>query len=419
MPLSEMERLYSLPSWDGRSRFGLDTPRQLLAFFGNPQDSVAAIHVAGTNGKGSVSAMLAAMLQASGKRVGLFTSPHLSGVNERCVINGLPVEQRAFADGVGEVFTAADTLGLAPSFFEVLTVASFLEFARAELDWMVIEVGLGGRLDATNTMLAPRATVVTSISYDHENILGSTLQAIAQEKAGIFRAGVPVYCGSVSNEVEVTLKQRAQESSSPIELLGDEMGLTTLALSGKHQQQNARLATRVALALELDASDVARGLSCVRWPGRLERLEQGGVQYLLDGAHNPDGLSALLTYLSEDIVPQVTERASIVFIIGIMARKNWREMLRLLRNFDKQQHQSRISIVVGFTRFGEATEVSPDELHSVYGSGEAFDHIDQALAWGANTALTDGLVVVAGSLYLIGKVRPMLTDQPFCVYKSN
>ena len=298
----------------------------------HPERAFRSIHVAGTNGKGSVTAMLDTALRAAGYRSGRYTSPHLVDLTERFVIDGRPVETIALASAVADVrraieeLRATGALQVQPTFFEVTTAVAFELFRRARVDTAVVEVGLGGRLDATN-VITPVASAITSIAFDHEKYLGSTLHDIAREKAGIIKPGVPVVVGDLAPEALAAIEDIARGQSA--ELIRASEGVTIepvrpgpdttslrlrtptrdygeidLSLHGAHQVANALVAVRVlevvdAHGLTVPTDAVVSGLANVSWPGRIDRRTlPDGRELILDAAHNPAGAAALAAYLA-------------------------------------------------------------------------------------------------------------------------
>ena len=334
---STLEYLFGLERFG--IKFGLENISTLVARLGHPDRTFRSVHIAGTNGKGSVTAMVDTALRAAGHRSARYTSPHLVHLNERFVIDGQPVGDEALVDAISDVRAAIEELRAAgqlqaePTFFEVTTVVGFELFRRAGVDVAVIEVGLGGRLDATNVLL-PEVTGITSIGFDHEQYLGTTLRAIAIEKAGIIKTGIPVVVGSLAAEAFEAIAEVAHTRGAALIRADDEelsrYGPLPLALRGRHQRGNAAVAA--ALLHALDARGVAvpddavvHGLTRVSWPGRLDlRRFEDGREALLDAAHNPDGAEALAAYLRETW----PERPPLVF--AAMRDKDVRGMFRKL-----------------------------------------------------------------------------------------
>lgn len=316
-------------------KFGLDNISAIVEALHSPHRSFRAIHIAGTNGKGSVSAMTESILRAAGYRTGRFTSPHLVDLTERFVVDGRSVTEGELKTAVIEVIDAVEALmhqgrlEAHPTFFEVTTAAAFVLFRRHHVEVAVCEVGLGGRLDSTN-VLSPMATAITSIAFDHQQHLGSTLTAIAAEKAGIIKAGVPVIVGTVPHEAAVVIDRVAVERGAPVIHAHDgvtvralspghrapqrvrlrtpqnDYGSIEVALSGAHQIGNAVVASRLAetvdqQGLPVPGDAVRQGLASVSWPGRLQTIAvEPNRTALLDAAHNPEGARTLANYLDDD-----------------------------------------------------------------------------------------------------------------------
>ncbi len=330
-------------------RLGLGTIRALLAALGEPQRRFPALLVAGTNGKGSTSALLASIAGAAGYRTGLYTSPHLEDVEERCRIDGAAVDGARLGAAIDAVLAAARRLPSPPTNFEALTAAAFLIFAEEELDLAVLEVGLGGRLDATNAA-EPLLSVITPIAFDHQEHLGPTLAAIAREKAGILRPARPAVVwieaeeaaatvGAIADELGTTLRFANRETAALTAvghgLDGQRVRLRTreldgelaLQLLGEHQARNVALAAAAAVELRhhgfaaLDWPAIQRGVRRCRWPGRLEPVGlAGGRTVLLDGAHNPAGVAEVGAFLRQWGKP-------IDLVFGALADKEVGDML--------------------------------------------------------------------------------------------
>ena len=333
-------------------RPGLERMEALLEAMGRPHERFQSVHIAGTNGKGSTASFLAALLTAAGYRTGLHTSPHLFNLNERLRIDGRPAPWTWLAEAVARYRNAFERIG--PSFFEATVALSFFYFAEQDVDRAVVEVGLGGRLDATNVLRSDLA-VITAIGLDHTDLLGTTLAAIAGEKAGIIKPGAPVLTSAAQPEAVRVIRQAADARTSAFHHLGDEVEVLSrlssldsstlsvrtplrryddlvVGLAGVHQQTNALLALRAAEIVLPDAlseADVRRGLRDVRdlagLRGRLDVLSSEPL-VILDVAHNPDGLAAALAFIRTRMAPEGTLHV----LLGVMRDKAVPEMARLL-----------------------------------------------------------------------------------------
>ncbi len=426
-----LEYFESLHHLEGRRFTSIAHAREVLGLLGNPQNQLPTIHVAGTNGKGTVCALLSAILHAAGAQVGQTVSPHLTEVNERCLVNGAPQDPKEFGAAVGHVVAVAQSAGIELGYFVLGVIASFYEFVRLGLDWAVIEVGLGGLNDATNTIERPRATAITSIGLDHTELLGESVEEIAAVKAGILRPGVPVIVGELPEAALQTVQRLASAIGAPLFAAGLEfryepqdetlvyskgrfpLKRSQLALPGRYQFRNSLVAVRIALELGISADAIYAGLQRVRWPGRLEEflVEDGRVRVLTDVCHNPDGVRALLEHL-EDLLSQGSiDKLSI--LLSIVDRKDWRGMLELFREFAANLLQRGIKVRMTFTHSGSSVAVSPTKLAEVYGSGLVFESPEAALDDAVTSASRSTLVVIAGSVFLVGRLRPRLTERPF------
>lgn len=392
---------------------GLDAMADACARAGHPERAFEVVHIAGTNGKGSVAAMVAAMAGAAGvAKVGLYTSPHLARFAERIRVNGTPVDDALLAESLD----GALRLGPGLSFFEVATLAGFLAFQRAGVSLVVLEVGLGGRLDATNVVPPPRATAVTRIAFDHMDYLGPTLAHIAREKAGIAKADVPMVVGDVTGEAWTALEDEVRRRQGILVPVGREgpvgagpwapvvpraraLGAGPRGIPGRHQEGNAAVAAALGLVLGWPEAAVAEGLAEAWWPGRLETIRAGSATYLLDAAHNPDGAESLRAYLETE-APVAPEAQVLVF--GALADKAWPAMLDLLAPLAAHRHY-----VV--PRAG-ARAAAPVSALAARAPGSAHGSVFDALAAGARTPGV-GRIVVAGSLYLVGEARSLLTGE--------
>jgi dihydrofolate synthase/folylpolyglutamate synthase len=372
-------------------RLGVEAMDEACARFDHPERELAVVHVAGTNGKGSVSAMLESAARQTGLRTGLYTSPHLARFAERIRVDGVPIDDALLRETLDEVLSREAEL----SFFEAATLAAFLAFRRAKVDLVVLEVGLGGRLDATNVVATPRACAVTRIAFDHQEKLGNTLEAIAREKAAIAKLGVALFAGAMPEPILAVLEQVTRERGGSFVRAAELEGARAfrerarLSLAGAHQRDNAMLAFAVARHLGFDEMTTTAGIERARWPGRLERIETPDGPILFDAAHNPDGAEALAAALTTE----PPERTALVF--GALADKDWRGMLRLLG--------PRASVRAYAPPLGRAA-VDPGALAAACG-GTAFAEAPSALAFARKRVGNGGLVVVAGSIALVGELR--------------
>ncbi len=377
------------------SKLGLKNPCQLAELAGNPQGRLKIIHVAGTNGKGSVCAMLECIYRAQGYKTGLFTSPHLVSFRERIQVNREWVSKEDIIQQVGVMQMRLQQFpeDQAPTFFEVITVMALEYFVQCDCDIVLLETGLGGRLDATN-IVNPIASVITPIDLDHQQYLGETLPEIAMEKAGIIKPSTPVFCATQQSLVTEVIEKVAQDHDASCVLVAK--GETDTALPGRHQRENATLAKMVAEGAGLTVSfeSILRGLQEVQWQGRLECVENGQQKFIIDAAHNPAGALALTDFLQE-IFPG--QRPAL--LIGVLADKNWKYTVELLSPLVG----SIVCVPVGSER-GLAPSALATFAHQHCESVESCDSLTEGL----EKVSDESLVVVAGSIYLIGEVMEQL-----------
>jgi dihydrofolate synthase / folylpolyglutamate synthase len=381
-------------------RLGLEPMQDACARTGHPERAFEVVHVAGTNGKGSVSAMVEAALRASGKKTGLYTSPHLARFAERMVVNGEPLSEDALTPLLDDALTRGADL----SFFETATLAAFLAFRDAKVDVAVVEVGLGGRLDATNVVPPPRVAAITRIALDHTDRLGTTPVEIAREKAGIAKKGVPIVLGPMQPEVRVAIDEVAYAAGATTCLATEDRQAVTIAtdgplgLEGDYQRDNAIVACAVSRLAGASALACAKGLADARWPGRLETVKTARGDALLDAAHNPDGIASLTRHLSR--LGKGRERVAIVF--GVLADKAWQEMVDLVA----KEIPARIYVAPT----GRAP-VPVDALRARH-EGEVARSVEEAIDKAFAKVGREGLVVVAGSILLVGEARALLLGLP-------
>jgi dihydrofolate synthase/folylpolyglutamate synthase len=393
------------------AKYGIDRMRLLVAALDHPERRYPTIHVAGTNGKGSVAAMLDAILHAAGRRTGLYTSPHLVKLGERVQVNRELLSEAEIVAYTAELRPVAERLAAGhpddhPSFFEFMTAMAFLQFARREVDLAVIEVGLGGRLDATNVVL-PEVAVITSISLDHTELLGDTEVKIAREKAGIVKPGRPVVIGRMPAEAEFAIRDVAAQVGAPVvsvrEVYGEELAdYPATNLEGDYQRWNAATATLVARALpppwRVPADAITGGLQHVNWPGRWQRTAVGGRSLVLDASHNPEGAQVLENNLHKLVA--ATGRKPVV-VTGVLGEFRARPLLNVVCRYAREVH---------LVPPHQARACSWEELESLApAEGRALlrrASLAQVFP-GPHTCTLGGpgdTVVITGSIYLIGEV---------------
>ena len=406
-------------------KFGLDNVQVLLKSLGDPHLQYPSVLVAGSNGKGSVCAMLVRILELSGYRAGLYTSPHLVTYQERIRIGRAAVTKKDFASAltlirerIGELISEKKLLS-PPTHFEILTCLAFFYFACKKVDIAVLEVGMGGRFDATN-VVDPMVSVITTISSEHQKFLGKTLREIAFEKAGIIKSGIPVVCGVKSRPAIMEIKKRAQELKASFHAVfsppnsynvyEQKNGYSfeyrtqlanysfTPALLGKHQGKNAAIAIAAAEQLtklwkKLDTEKIRTGVETAVWPGRLEKINESPV-VILDGAHNGEGAKALGDYIRK------FARSPVILIFALMRDKKIRELADILfplfdgvilTKFPYYRAAQPEEIKRKTLKYADKIKIEPD--------------INKAIHMAFEKAAPDGTVVVAGSLFLVGEVK--------------
>ena len=426
--LLSLGRELGTPTQATAAKFNLENITVLMERLGRPDRTYPIVHIAGTNGKGSTAAFLESILRAAGFRTGLNTSPHLERINERIRTNGEEVSDQIFAktftrvQEVIEELLAAGRLQAHPTYFECVTALAFEVFARERVEFAVVEVGLGGRLDATN-IVRPQVSVITRIDFDHENYLGHSLEEIAREKAGIVKAGVPVATAPQLPEVREVLRGKARELDATIVDTGEDFDLereiaeagcaralararargeaVRLApgLPGRFQLENALNAAATARLLQargyrITNQNIEQGIRSAEWPGRLERLQAGPDVYL-DGAHNPGAARELAQFLEENFASR-----RVYLIFGAMRDKSVDEMTGILFPLASE---------VILTQPGTPRAVSANQLADLAGHHAArytvIRDAEEALESALAKARSDDAVFVTGSLYLVGQLR--------------
>ena len=405
------------------AKFGLERMQTLLAALGNPERGQRFVHVAGTNGKGSTCAMIASILRQEGFRTGLYTSPHLIEPTERIQVNGEPVTSHQFAEVFEIVHQTAERLLSEekidghPSYFETVTAMALLVF-RKQCDVSVIEVGLGGRLDATNVVM-PELCVITPVAFDHEAFLGNTLESIASEKAGIIKSHVPLVLARQLPSADAVISGRAKECNAPLIRTSDAVvtGISTDAagssfevdqtfyecpLAGRHQIENATAAILAARRLGIPTSAIQEGLRNARWPGRLELILRN-PDFILDGAHNPAGAAALADYVEE-----LYRNRPVWIVYGAMRDKAIDEVTSRLFPLAER-------LIITAPDFPRALRPETILELAPHPNAQLTATVQEAIAC-ARSAPGNAAVFFTGSLFLVGEARKLLLGAHSSIY---
>lgn len=414
--------LSTLKPWDGRAQdFSLDAVRLVAAYLGNPQDTFRSIHVAGTNGKGSVCALLSSILANDGKKIGMTISPHLTDVCERVVIDGVNVEPEILSNAALQVKIACSALKASLTHFEAVTLCGFLIFRAEQVDFAVVECGLGGRLDATNIISKPDISAIVSVNKDHEIVLGHTLKAIAIEKCGIIKPNGKVVFGNLYGPEQALCREMASRQGAISYGFGEDFGCsqkslkskepyysfwTSLSssryslvcpLSGEHQANNIAIACQMAKLLGISDSAIIEGIRSVNWPGRLEAFKAGKLNFLFDCAHNPAAISSLIRYLESKPMRRI-------LVFGVLADKNWPEMVMQLHRSIKQFFIIEPESDRAVPASEIAALISKHEGAQFESFGSNYTQLISRLA----QVESDTEIVVTGSIYLVGRLRQLL-----------
>jgi dihydrofolate synthase/folylpolyglutamate synthase len=395
---------------------GLETIKSILSDLGNPQERFGSIHVAGTNGKGSVAAALSSILQESGYRVGLYTSPHLVRFNERICINNRHISDGAVVKSYRAVQKAHHG-NRQPTFFELTTAMAFYEFGRQAVDWAVIETGMGGRLDATN-IIHPALSIITNISMEHRDYLGTSLAQITREKAGIIKQATPVVTAIKQRGAKSVIQQIAAKKSAPLYILGENFkvrrqrtgGFTyygientwhhmQTVLLGNYQVENSALAIAACELLNKDKiviseNSIRKGLIKTRWPGRLEIISDHPM-IILDGAHNLMAARKLAQFLGNNLA-----RRPITLVVGILSDKPYKAMLSSLLPVCSRLiiTQAKIDRALGTQQLYDAVKNKLSDIRII-------SDVPQAVAQAVASADSNEVICIAGSLYVVGEAK--------------
>ncbi|MFA7691780.1 MAG: bifunctional folylpolyglutamate synthase/dihydrofolate synthase [Candidatus Hydrogenedentes bacterium] len=400
-------------------KLGLQNINALMDASGQPHKARPVIHVAGTNGKGSVLAFLSSILQCAGYRVGRFTSPHLLDVTERFLINGVPMNEEALCENVAWFKEVAATIGQVPTFFEMNTAIAFRWFDQQDVDVSLIEVGMGGRFDSTN-IVSPLASAITNIDFDHMQFLGDSLAAIAYEKAGILKANVPAVIGVTDPSALKAIEKQGQVVGAPLRLLDKEYHVCaggspwnptldyrsgetsfqnlSLGLAGRHQPHNAAIAVELALQMQeqfpqICEAAIREGLRIVRWPGRLEQVYDN-PPIIMDAAHNVAGCRAAMDALGKKCV----------MIFSVSADKEASAMAKIL---------SQWADPLIITAYGGGRSLPLADLSGCLGdlSTRPCSSMSEALDEGLRLASQEKPLLIVGSIYGAGEARRLLMER--------
>ena len=417
------------------SKYGLERTEKILEFLGNPHKHIKTIHVAGTNGKGSTTAMLTSILMDAGYNVGTYISPYIEEFEERIQINRNNIPKEELAEVVTEVSKAVSKvvdLGyINPTEFEIITCAGFLYFHKKNIDYAVIEVGLGGRLDSTN-VITPILSIISSISLDHTQILGDTLDKIAYEKAGIIKGNVPVILFPQEKVAEDVIEKTCREKNSKlikvprdiseyvavtsntlegkeiktqqINLKNEYIDSYELSLLGKHQILNSTVVVYAArelmnLGIKISKDNIVNGLKSVQWPGRLEIMKNNPL-VVIDGAHNIDGIKKLT-----ESIDLYFKYNKLILILGILADKQVEDMIETIA--------PKAERIISVTPHSDRAELAEDlkiEIEKLGVSCEAIDSYEEAYKKALSYCNDDDLLLISGSLYMIGDMRKIIRN---------
>ena len=401
-------------------KLGLGTIRNILKELGNPQNRFSSIHIAGTNGKGSIASGIASILIAAGYRVGLYTSPHLVTFNERIQINGRAISNKRVV-AAHQAVQAVHRGKREPTFFEFATAMAFFEFAEQQIDWGIIETGMGGRLDATN-IVRPAVCVISNISLEHKFYLGNTIAEIAAEKGGIIKKGTPVVTGVRRKQAIDTIEAIAQKKAAPLFRLGKDFkvrrkstggfhyhGLDnhwknlSTSLLGPHQVDNAAISLAVCEILKqqdvsISEENLRKGLGAIQWPGRLE-IVGNGPKIILDGAHNLLAARNLARYLRTSL-----NTKSITMVLGILDDKPYQAMLQALVPLCRRLIVTRpvIDRALQPEKLYEAARPLAQNIAMA-------PNVDAAVKTALSNAETNDIICIAGSLYVVGEAKQTLS----------
>lgn len=384
--------LQSLPQWSHGAFSPLEIPKNILAALDNPQDKIKTIHVAGTNGKGTTCCAISKLLVSAAKKTGFFSSPHLIEVTERCRINDLPISIEKLDYYLSRVAEIVNWNPSAMTYFVAVTCASFLCFAEEQVDYAVIEVGLGGKFDATNLIKTPELAIITNIDFDHVDLLGSTLAEIAENKAGIIKANTKLLLGELKPEAEEVILKIAREKGVNFYFSDKEqIPAKSELMRSTIGQAASRLAVKALSILKIQADTAV--LATMNWQGRLQLFELEDRKVLIDGAHNAAGLRALFQHLEDFTQREKIEK--ICFLVGLKQRAGWQEAVGEIK---AGIANSKLQIELNLISWEQGVE----NLANFFDNPKTISSFKEFL-------LKDSpLLVVTGSLYLIGEAIELI-----------
>jgi len=368
--------------------FGLEGIKNFLNLIGNPEKKLNIIHVAGTNGKGSVCAMISSVLNEAGFKVGMFTSPHLINVNERIRIDDELITGDDFKRIADFIYETENRTNVNLTFFETLTVMAFIYFNEKKVDYAVMETGMGGRLDATNVS-KPLILVITNIGLEHRDVLGNTIKEIASEKAGIIKPNTTVVTSAKGKALSV-IEKIAEKHNSKL-VVAKKLNDIELRLKGEYQKENASTAFAVLKELGLNEDIILKGLKKAYWPGRFEFMDEN---ILLDCAHNPDGIKALVNSIKK------LDYNKLIVVIGVMKDK---DIISIEKKLEK------LNPFVIATKASVSRSKEPEEISRYFKNAEVIHGLKNAIKHAVEKTGKKDLVLITGSIFVVGEAYPLLT----------
>ncbi|NYZ79299.1 bifunctional folylpolyglutamate synthase/dihydrofolate synthase [Candidatus Micrarchaeota archaeon] len=400
------------------SKLGLGRTEELLKLFGNPQNDFKSVHIAGTNGKGSVTAMVSSILQEAGFRTGMYTSPHLDDFRERMEVDGVPIsrdELNSLVERIKPLIPKVERKASHPTFFEVTTAVAFKYFSERKVDYAVVEVGLGGRLDATN-VITPEVSVITNIGLEHTDVLGKTIGSIAREKGGIIKSGVPVVTAESKGEALRVFERICKEKGAKLIILSKDASIRELRcdlngclfdlktqvrsyrklrvpLLGEHQIENAALSVLVAEQLGIDERHIRSGLQKVEWPGRLEIIQRKPL-LVMDSAHNPPAMRILRNSL------KLFSYDKLILVIGVMKDKAIGDILEEIA-------PAADCIIINKPNLERAAqpEIIMKEAKKYGKPIKIIEDVKKSVRYAKSIAGKNDLILITGSIYMLSEAR--------------